>query len=128
MNKGFTMIEVIISLMITSICVLLLSMMLKIVVNRDYSLYTADDESSIHQMRLLFVLSKDYQINDDMLYFRYLSKDMHFNFTNRKLILEDGYQVFFNHLDNAYFSVRNHCYYFNYQRGNQIKDRVIGCE
>lgn len=128
MNKAFTMIEVIISLMITSICIVLLSMILKIVVSRDYSLYTADDESSIHQMRLLFVLSKDYQINDEMLYFRYLNKDMYFNFTNRKLILEDGYQVFFDKVDNAYFVLKDHCYYFHYQRGNQKKDRVIGCE
>lgn len=128
MNKGFTMIEIIISLMISSICILLLSMLLKIVVGYDYSLYIADDESSIHQMRLLFVLSKDYEINNNMLHFRYLSKDMHFNLTNGKLILEDGYQVFFDHLVNAYFDVDNQCYYFRYQRGNQRKDRVIGCE
>lgn len=128
MNKGFTMIEVIFSLMITSICILLLSAILKIVVSRNYYLYTADDESSIHQMRLLFVLGKDYQLNDEMLYFRYLNKDMHFSFTNRKLILGDGYQVFFDDIDNAWFITKDHCYYFNYQRGNQRKDRVIGCE
>lgn len=128
MSKGFTMIEVIISLMITTICITLLSMMLKTIVSRDFLLYTADDESSIHQMRLLFVLSKDFEIHDDMLSFHYLDKDMQFNFSNNKLILEEGYQIFFMDLDSASFHKSNHCYYFRYCRNKKNKERVIGCE
>lgn len=128
MNKGYTLIEVVFSLMITSICILLLSSLLSIIVKRDFTLYNGDDEKNIHQMRLIFVLGKDYQIIDDMLYFRYLNKDMNYSLSNQKLILEDGYQVFFNDIDNASFQKEDDCYYFSYQRNKQSKERVIGCE
>lgn len=128
MNKGFTLIETILSLIVVSTCVVLLSMILQVALKRDYVLHSADDEKNIHQLRLLFVLSKDYEIYGDMLYFRYLDKDMNFYFKDRKLILEEGYQVFFNDLDAVDFKQKNGCYYIEYTRKKEIRKRVIGCE
>lgn len=128
MSKGFTLIETLLSLLIVSFCSILFSLFLQIATKNDYNIYVGDDERSIHQMRLLFALSKNYEISNNMLYLRYLDKDMNFNFDGKRLILEDGYQVYFMELTSASFMKENDCYYFNYQRNKQTYRRVIGCE
>lgn len=128
MKKGFTMIETVFALMITSFGILLFSLIIQAAMKQTLLLHSGDDERSIHQMRMLFVLSKDYEIYGDMLYFHYQDKDMNFHFDKDKLILEDGYQVFFNDLQAASFTKEDHCYYFHYLRNNEKRKRVIGCE
>lgn len=128
MSKGFTLVETLLSLLIVSFCSILFSMLLQIVIKNDYDIYVGDDERSIHQIRLLFALGKNYEISNDMLYFRYTDKDMNFHFDGEKLILEEGYQVYFMQLTSAAFTLENNCYYFYYQRNKQEYKRVIGCE
>ncbi|NBK99682.1 MAG: type II secretion system protein [Erysipelotrichia bacterium] len=128
MNKGYTLIETLISLLIVSICTLLLSSLLSIILKYEYVLHTGDDEKSIQQMRILYALSKEHEINGDMLYFTYRYQRMNYTFHNHKLILEDGYQLFLSDLDTAYFTNEKNCFYIHYKRKDKVRKRVIGCE
>lgn len=127
-KKGFTLIEMLLALLICSVCTLLYSTFAYNMKGNDYPLYTSDDEIHIHQMRMLFALSKEIQLEGDMLAIHYLQKDLYFVFMDNKLVLQEGYQVFLMDVDDVYFKRRKGCYHLIYKRENKTYERVIGCE
>lgn len=124
---GFTMIEMLLSLWIVLCSVFLLASTLLILHKNDFKLYQEEDYAFINQMRLLFALSVDIHLEGDTLAFRYKENDMHYEYYENKLILQEGYQVFLNDIKEAYFEKKDSCYYLTYRR-KEKSTYLLGCE
>ncbi len=128
MNRnGFTLIEVVLAMMVVSISVLLYTSIVQVMIRSKPALYISEDTTSIHQMRLIYALSKDISLDGDMLQFTYLTNEMYYDLQDDKLVLHEGYQVFFMDLEDAYFTKKGDCIYFRYERKNKVQERIIGC-
>ncbi|WP_134169222.1 hypothetical protein [Breznakia blatticola] len=121
------MLEALFSLLIVSILLSLLLMYLQGLRRMDTSLYDGEDDISISQLRLIYVLS-DTCYADGSLYLSYYDKDMQVSLQKDRLIMQPGYQVFLQDVDDAYFTQREECIYLVYKHKKQeIKERIIGC-
>lgn len=128
-NKGFTFVEMTFSLCVTSLSILLLVSGLKILNKYNFESYKSEDYAFIHQMRVLYALSMEPELEGDMLFFKYNNQDMYYENNNGKLILQDGYQVFLNDVEEVYFEKKDNCIYLVYQReSKRVQRSVIGCE
>lgn len=127
-KSGFTLIEVIVSLFVISVSVILFSNVIAVLKRSDFHLYATKDNNSIHQMRFLYALSKEVNLDGDMLSFTTLDDEMYFELLDDRLVLQSGYQVFFMGLSDAYFYEKESCMYFAYERNQQWLERVIGCK
>ena len=128
-NKGFTLIEAILGLLIVSIAILMISGYLQLVHKVDYELYYGEDEVSTRQLRLIYVLSSFVNVSDQQVCFAYLNGELCLYQKDDKLILTPGYQVFMKDLKAINFQYYDNCLYLNYQHKNQAETRrVIGCE
>lgn len=128
-NKGFTLIETILGLLVVSISVLLISGYLQLVSKIDYDFHYGEDEVSIRQLRLIYVLSSSITIDDQRVCFDYMNNELCLYQKDDKLILTPGYQVFMKDLKSVIFSRYDNCLYLQYHHKNQTEEkRVIGCE
>ena len=126
-QMGFSMLEALFSLLIVSILLSLLLMYLQGLRRMDTSMYDGEDDISISQLRLIYVLS-DACYADGSLYLSYYDKDMQISLQKDRLIMQPGYQVFLQYVDDAYFTQREECIYLVYKHKNQeVKERIIGC-
>lgn len=128
-NKGFTLIETILGLLVVSISVLLISGYLQLVSKVDYDFHYGEDEVSVRQLRLIYVLSSSITIDSQQVCFDYMNNELCLYQKDDKLILTPGYQVFIKDLNSISFYHNDNCLYLQYQHKNQMEEkRVIGCE
>lgn len=128
-DKGFTLIETIVGLLVVSVSVLLISGYLHLVCNVDYDFHYGEDEVSIRQLRLIYVLSSSVTLDNQHVCFDYMNNELCLYQKEDKLILTHGYQVFMKDLKSITFYNNDSCLYLQYQHINQIEEkRVIGCE
>lgn len=127
-SKGFTLIEIVLSMYIISISVMFISAILFIVTTQSLKSYVSEDENSIQNLRRTYVLSENVELDGDMLSFRYLMQDMYFQLIDDKLVLREGYQVYFQNLEYGYFTKEQGCVYVTYKHKKEAeKKRIIGC-
>lgn len=128
-NKGFTLIEAIIALLVTSISIVLISSYLQLVSKSNYAFYYGEDEVSIRQLRLIYMLSSSVTSDEKQVCFDYMGDQMCLYVKDQKLILTPGYQVFLKDLKRLEFYQYENCLYVRYQHDKQMEEeRVIGCE
>lgn len=128
MNKGFTLVETILALLVTSFCVIMFSSLIALMKPIHYENHILEDETNLQQIRVIFALSKDFNVDKKNVSLHYLDKDMNFAIKEDKLILQDGYQVFLTHLEEAYFKEEEKCVYLFYRHKKQTKKTILGCE
>ena len=127
-TKGFTLIDTILAMCIASFCIMLMTTMVQTIAKIEIDDEAIQEKASIHQMRLIYALSKDFYLDGDMLAFTYQEKDFYYSFYEDKLLLNDGYQVFLNDLQEVYFSEKNSCYYLTYTKDMiEYEKVIIGC-
>ncbi|MEG0824100.1 MAG: type II secretion system protein [Erysipelotrichaceae bacterium] len=126
-NKGFTMIEVIISLATLSLMIILLIKSLSIikVIKVDESLIS--NELGINEMRLIYAYSNEHDIVNDEYNFNYLDKPMYYYQDENKLTLTPGYQVLLTNIDSIEFKKTNNCIYIDYYYKDELKHALLGC-
>ncbi|OCN05017.1 hypothetical protein A4S06_09615 [Erysipelotrichaceae bacterium MTC7] len=126
-KQGFTLLEALVSLLIVSILVSLVLVYLQSFRKMDTRLYEGEDDISISQLRLIYVLSEDVQANGELT-LTYFERESHLQLQKDRLVMQPGYQVFLQDLDDAYFEQREECIYLVYQHKKQKpKERIIGC-
>ncbi|MEG0313838.1 MAG: type II secretion system protein [Erysipelotrichaceae bacterium] len=126
-NKGFTTIEVIISLACLSLMIILLIKSLSIIkaIKIDQSLIT--NELAINEMRLIYAYSNEHDLSDDEYNFKYLDNIMHYYLDENKLVLTPGYQILLTNIDNFEFIKNDNCIYIDYYYKDELKHVLLGC-
>lgn len=125
-KNGFTLIETILSLWITTLSLFLFTSSISILKSYKYDDFIIEDANFINQIQLIYALGENKTIENGMLHFYYNFNDLYFEFYHDKLILKEGYQIFLNHIKDVYFSQENGCVYLNYER-NEWHKEIIGC-
>ena len=123
-NKGFTLIETIFSLFVITISMSLLMQIFPIIrkiTNYDLNI---DLEIAIKQIQEVILLGKDFIFEEDELRFYYMGDDIYLRIDGDRIVRTDGYVIYMEGIEDAYFSKRGSCFYLN------IKDqkRFLGCE
>ncbi|MEG2707206.1 MAG: prepilin-type N-terminal cleavage/methylation domain-containing protein [Erysipelotrichaceae bacterium] len=125
-NEGFTLIEMLLALMITSFSILLLSQMLVLLTKIDLNDERAQDLLAIHQLRLLFLEFEEISVEDDQLSFIYHDQDCQLILDHGKVFKTIGHEIFFQKLKGGYFEETNKCVYLHYERKKEVKT-LLGC-
>lgn len=127
-NKGFTLIEMILSMMVFSISILLLSSCLRIIHSLSKTHYPIEEEIALKQLRTMISLSSDIVYQNDALEFYYLGKQGGLYIEQDRLVRKDGYVIYLNGLKNAGFIKKGACYFIRYERENKQHERFLGCQ
>ena len=123
-NNGFTLIETIFSLFIITISISLLIQTFPILRKiSNYDLHI-DEEIGIKQIQELVLLGTDFLFDESELRFYYMQEDISLEIDENRLVRTDGYVIYLEDIEDAYFSKKGSCYYLNY---NNTK-RFLGCE
>lgn len=127
-NKGFTLLESLFSLLILSLGIsLLISIFPCIKKLSSYSL-DVEEEIAFYKLRELMLLANDITFSRDQLWFFYMENDVNLTIENNRIVRSEGYVIYMEGVENAFFEKKESCYYLNYERNNEKKRRFLGCE
>ncbi|WP_277489570.1 MULTISPECIES: hypothetical protein [unclassified Breznakia] len=120
--------ETLVAFVIVGVSITLLQSGLMMVKNFNFDFYVGEDEVSIRQMRLLYILSSTHQIENNELVITYFGDELRFRKYNDNMILSPGYQVFFQKIDTYDFEEIGDCIYVKYRHiDEKEKKQIIGC-
>lgn len=128
-TNGYTMVELLFSLMIMSLSITLISSVLTIVpklMNEDERI---QDEIALFQIRHMTLLSEELSVSFDTLEMRYLNRDVVIYQDRNRLIKAEGYQILMQNIESVEFVQEGGCIYMIYEKVNQDeeKKRFITC-
>jgi len=81
-------------------------------------------EIGIKQIQELILLGTDFIFEEDELRFYTMGKDVFLKIDGNRIVRTDGYIIYLDDVDDAYFSKKGSCFYLNYED----KQRFLGCE
>ena len=124
-NNGFTLIESIFSLFIITISMSLLIQTLPIMRRILHYDLNIEEEIGIKQIQELILLGTDFIFEEDELRFYYMGEDISLEIDDDRIVKTDGYLIYLEGIEDAYFSKKGSCFYLNYDNN---KKRFLGCE
>lgn len=124
MNKGFTSIEVLLSLWIVSFSMLLLSSVLPTIGKLIQPDSFIQDQIGLRQLRHILLLSENIKITDDSLNGWLYNEEYTLSFDRQRLVKTPGYEIMLTDLTSADFIAKGECIYLVYQK----KDSAKSCE
>lgn len=127
-QAGFTMIEMLLTLMIVSLCTLLFSRIAHILASVEIKDSRSEDEIAVLQLQLLFAQGSNYSVNGSECYLRYHGEDIVFEWMDHRLVKRPGYEVILQDVDAIVFEESNRCVSLAWQRGNRYETNLLGCE
>ena len=127
-NKGFTMIEMLLSLLIISLSVSMIVNILPVLKKTSKLDNNIDFEMGFMQLREVLLLADEILFDEEELRFYYKGEDCSLIIDDNRIVKTDGYMIYLEGLEEAYFSKKGSCYYLNYEENNENKKRFLGCE
>lgn len=129
-SNGFSMVEMLVAVLLISFSIVLLNGCLKVISKVDPEIHITEDIVSIDQIRLIYALSNERKIIDNMLNLNYFNRKMHFELKKGKILIQPGYQVFFNNIQYGSFKEDDKCIFLEFKRKGEMKSKniVIGCK
>lgn len=128
-EQGFTMIEMVLTLFVTSLCAVLLAQMVRVVRPAKIQDSIAEDEVAILQLQLVLAQAKEYQLLfSQQLQCNYHGEMISIETYQDKLIKRPGFEVFLQKIQKASFEERQGCITLHWWRDEQEKAVVLGCE
>ena len=127
-REGFTMIEMILTLMILSICTLLLSRIAYIISRYDLQDERNSDEIAVLQLQLMVAQGSAYSVDPDTLFMRYHGEDVQLLQYQDKLVKRPGYEVILQQLDQVSFNKIDTCIYIEWKRNDTDEKALLTCE
>ncbi|MCI5724043.1 MAG: type II secretion system GspH family protein [Erysipelotrichaceae bacterium] len=118
-NKGFTILEMCISILVICLCIPLLTNMISIGHRQLQFQHALQDEIAIIQLRRYLAIAYDLEVNDNQITFTRADEDMRLHVVNRNLIIQPGTYIFLDDIDHVYFYTRVNTVMMEYQRGDQ---------
>ena len=83
-----------------------------------------DFEIGLKQIQELILLGTDFIFSEDEIRFYTMGKDVILKIDGNRIVRTDGYIIYLEHIEDAYFSKKGSCFYLNNKEGK----RFLGCE
>lgn len=130
MNKGFTSVEVLLSLWIISFSMLLLSSVLPSISKLTESDSFIQEQIGLRQLRHILLLSENVYIADDSLIGWLFNEEYELKYDRNRLVKTPGYEIMLIDLASASFIAKGECIYLAYQKNNETKnkERLLFCK
>lgn len=130
MNKGFTSVEVLLSLWIVSFSMLLLSSVLPSVSNLTKPDSFIQEQIGLRQLRHILLLSENVSVTDDSLNGWLFNEEYTLKYDRNRLVKTPGYEIMLIDLASAGFMTKGECIYLAYQKNNETKsnERLLTCK
>lgn len=130
MNKGFTSVEVLLSLLIISFSMLLLSSVLPSISKLTEPDSFIQEQIGLRQLRHILLLSENVSITDDSLIGWLFNEEYTLKYDRNRLVKTPGYEIMLIDLASADFITKGECIYLSYQRNNETKnhERLLTCK
>lgn len=122
-QKGYTLSEMLIALMIISLISILLVPIMNSVKNIYHHPRLSDDLQMIYQIRMDLCTKKEITTNGFELY----TEDAIYGYHQHRLVKKPGYVIYLQEIDNLYFIEKDKKIYLYYER-NQQEYEVFLCE
>lgn len=127
-KKGFTLLEVLVSLFILSIGILLLSSCIKIMKGLTMQNYASEDQIAVLQLRILLAKGDHMQILGKELHFEIAQNKQWLQLHNHRLVKRDGYEIFLKDIDDIAFIEERGCIQLEWKREKKTKSAMLVCE
>lgn len=127
MNKGFTLVEVLVGLFALSFCMLLLIQTAVVINAYPKELYEVEDGIGIRQLQLITAQSDHIKVSPQELQMNYHQSDIRMSLHHQRLVKQPGYEIFLKDLAQLSFYEEGGCVYVTWTRTNQ-KKAILGCE
>lgn len=127
-HQGFTMIEVLLALMATSVVALLLAQIAATIAHAYRQDYRVEDDLAIKQLQLLFAQGSEFSVSNEQCSLRYHGEMISLEQYEDKLIRRTGFEIFLQDIDDVSFTQEGGCVYVSWRRENQEMRNVLGCE
>lgn len=127
-KKGFTLVEMLISFMLFSLS---MSIVLGILPAYEQLLedkQTIEEEIAFRQIRRVILLAESIIVQPDCLNFFYLKENATLEIDHDQLVKRNGYVLYFEGFENAYFKEKGSCIYFDYEKEGKAYERFLGCK
>lgn len=130
MNKGFTSIEVLLSLWIISFSMLLLAAVLPMLESLIQKDDFVQDQIGLRQLRHILLLSEAVSAVDNTLSGMLYNEEYTLILDRRRLVKTPGYEIMLMDLSAMSFITKGECIYLQYQKNNdsKINERWLTCK
>ena len=126
-NKGFTLIETLLVLLIYSFFISLNSTFLYKLNILSPQEFLAQDLISSYQLRHVFMLSKNINlIEEDLIEFNYFNDERYLKILSDKIVMGEGTVIFFNNIKEGYFEIIKKEIYLYLKRDIEFYKILIG--
>ena len=127
-NDGFTLIETIFSLLISSLCLVMLGAIFPMISRITNNASYIDDRLGILQVRMILAQSRNITLFHDELQFQFQNEDFKFRILNHKLVKQKGYEIFLQEIDNGSFFKAGDCITLRYDKDGKRNEAILYCE
>lgn len=127
-QAGFTMIEMLLALMIGSLCIVLCTKLLGIIRIKNMQNYQSEDAIAIRQLQLLFAIGENYEIHGATLFMDYEGKQIRLEQYDHALVRRSGFVVFLQNVDQIEWVQQGRCILLQWKRKQAVSNAVVGCE
>lgn len=111
-SKGFTLVEVVLSLSIISLSIVLCTKTLPLMMKMSEKNYLAEDRISITQLRKMLVLGMKHEVVHKSVSYVYKQETFQIEFKDNRLVKTPGYEIVMTDLDDAYFYEKDDCIWY----------------
>ncbi len=127
-NDGFTLIETIFSLLISSLCLVMLGAIFPIILRIMDNTSYIDDRLGILQVRMILAQSRNITVFHDELQFQFQNEDFKLRILNQKLVKQIGYEIFLQEIDNGAFFKAGDCITLQYDKDGKRNEAILYCK
>lgn len=127
-QDGFTMIEMLLTLLISSLCAVLLTYLVRLVRLDIQKQYIVEDDTAIMQLQLVFAQAKEYEVFADYVLLNYHMDVVRLEMYQDTLVKRPGFEVVMQDIENIQFQQEGSCVKMYWEREETKNHAIIGCQ
>lgn len=127
-KKGFTLIEMLLSLALFSLCMSLVVGILPAYQQMIQTKWKIDEVIAFRQVRRVIALAESIIVQPDNLNFFYCGQNATLEIDHHQLVKRNGYVLYFEGFDSAVFKEKGSCIYFDYEKEGKTYEHFLGCK
>lgn len=127
-QQGFTMIEMLITMSLMSLCAMLCTQIIALMVRFPKEDFRAEDSIALQQIQLILAQAQEYEIDGDQLYFQYHGDVFHFEQYGNQMVKRKGFEILLQDVDDLNFYVQGTCIVMEVVRDEASWQAKIACE
>lgn len=127
-QNGFTMIEMLLTLLVVSLCSVLLTYLIRFVQPERINAFVAEDKTAILQLQLLMAQAKEYEVTAKEIHALYHGEWISIEIDFDRVVRRPGYEIFLQEVEDAYFYEEKGCAGLHWGRKDEEQKALIACE